>query len=113
VAATLPLEVGFKSSQRSSSDVLNISGLPILPIAGTGEGVGARIRQEWHPADDPQWDQLAAYNRRLRWVTIYGVAALTFMIVVYWLEHRGPVFIWRCRICCKSLVSPAGRPVRG
>jgi hypothetical protein len=28
----------------------------------------------------------------MSWVTIYGVAALTFTMVMYWLEHRGPVF---------------------
>ena len=26
------------------------------------------------------------------WVTVYGVAALTYMMAMYWLEHRGPVF---------------------
>jgi hypothetical protein len=27
----------------------------------------------------------------MSWVTLCGVAALTFMMVMYWLEHRGPV----------------------
>jgi H+/Cl- antiporter ClcA len=34
-----------------------------------------------------------AYNPGMSWVTVYGVAALTFMMVMYWLEHRGPVFV--------------------
>ena len=25
-------------------------------------------------------------------MTVYGVAALAFMMAMYWLEHRGPVF---------------------
>ena len=29
----------------------------------------------------------------MSWVTVYGVAALTFMMFMYWLEHRGPRFI--------------------
>ena len=24
----------------------------------------------------------------MSWVTVYGVAALTFMMAMYWLEHR-------------------------
>lgn len=27
------------------------------------------------------------------WVTAYGVAALSFMLLMYWLEHRGPLFV--------------------
>ena len=27
------------------------------------------------------------------WVTAYGVAALSLMMLMYWLEHRGPMFI--------------------
>jgi hypothetical protein len=26
-------------------------------------------------------------------VTVYGVAALSFTMLMYWLEHRGPVFV--------------------
>jgi hypothetical protein len=26
-------------------------------------------------------------------VTAYGVAALSFMMLMYWLEHRGPMFV--------------------
>lgn len=29
----------------------------------------------------------------MNWVTAYGVAALSFMMLMYWLEHRGPMFI--------------------
>lgn len=31
---------------------------------------------------------------------MYGVAALTFMMVMYWLEHRGPVFILGFALGC-------------
>jgi hypothetical protein len=34
------------------------------------------------------------------WVTVYGVAALTFMMVMYWLEHRGPRFILGFALGC-------------
>ena len=34
-----------------------------------------------------------ADNRGMSWVTLYGVAALTFMMVMYWLEPPGPEFI--------------------
>jgi hypothetical protein len=27
------------------------------------------------------------------WVTVYGVAALSFMMLMYWLEYRGPLFV--------------------
>jgi hypothetical protein len=33
-------------------------------------------------------------------VTVYGVAALTFMMVMYWLEHRGPRFILGFALGC-------------
>ena len=33
-------------------------------------------------------------------VTVYGVTALTFMMVMYWLEHRGPVFILGFALGC-------------
>jgi hypothetical protein len=36
----------------------------------------------------------------MSWVTLYGVAALTFMMVMYWLEHRGPVFILGFALGC-------------
>ena len=36
----------------------------------------------------------------MSWVTLYGVAALTFMMVMYWLEHRGPVFILAFALGC-------------
>jgi hypothetical protein len=36
----------------------------------------------------------------MSWVTIYGAAALTFMMVMYWLEHRGPVFILGFALGC-------------
>jgi hypothetical protein len=29
----------------------------------------------------------------MTWVTVYGVAAVTFMMVMYMLERRGPVFV--------------------
>lgn len=29
----------------------------------------------------------------MSWVTVYGVGALTFMMVMYWLENRGPRFV--------------------
>jgi hypothetical protein len=32
--------------------------------------------------------------------TSYGVAALTFMMVMYWPEHRGPVFILGFALGC-------------
>jgi hypothetical protein len=41
-----------------------------------------------------------AYNPSMSWVTVYGVAALTFMMVMYWLEHRGPVFILGFALGC-------------
>ena len=41
-----------------------------------------------------------AYNPSMSWVTLYGVAALTFMMVMYWLEHRGPVFILGFALGC-------------
>jgi len=34
------------------------------------------------------------------WMTVYGVAALTFMMVMYWLEHRGPRFILGFALGC-------------
>lgn len=40
------------------------------------------------------------YNHRVSWVTVYGVAALTFMMVMYWLEHRGPAFILGFALGC-------------
>jgi hypothetical protein len=33
-------------------------------------------------------------------MTVYGVAALTFMMVMYWLEHRGPRFILGFALGC-------------
>jgi hypothetical protein len=36
----------------------------------------------------------------MSWVTVYGVAALTFMMVMHWLEHRGPVFILGFALGC-------------
>jgi hypothetical protein len=36
----------------------------------------------------------------MSWVTVYGVAALTFMMVMYWLEHRGPLFILDFALGC-------------
>jgi hypothetical protein len=36
----------------------------------------------------------------MSWVTVYGVAALTFMMAMYWLEHRGPVFILGFALGC-------------
>jgi hypothetical protein len=30
---------------------------------------------------------------RMDIVTAYGVAALSFMMLMYWLEHRGPMFV--------------------
>jgi hypothetical protein len=44
--------------------------------------------------------KLVAYNRAMSWVTLYGVAALTFMMVMYWLEHRGPGFILGFALGC-------------
>jgi hypothetical protein len=35
----------------------------------------------------------ATYIRRHEPGDLYGVAALTFMMVMYWLEHRRPVFL--------------------
>jgi hypothetical protein len=52
------------------------------------------------PADDPQWMHPVAYSPGMSWVTLYGVAALTFMMVMYWLEHRGPVFILGFALGC-------------
>ena len=34
------------------------------------------------------------------WVTVYGVAALSFMMVMYWLEHRGSMFILAFALGC-------------
>jgi hypothetical protein len=48
----------------------------------------SRTEPRTHRGDEP-----VAYNRGMSWVTLYGVAALTFMMVMYWLEHRGPAFI--------------------
>jgi hypothetical protein len=36
----------------------------------------------------------------MSWVTPYGVAALTFMMVMYWLEQRGPVFLLGFALGC-------------
>jgi hypothetical protein len=36
----------------------------------------------------------------MSWVTLHGVAALAFMMVMYWLEHRGPVFILGFALGC-------------
>jgi hypothetical protein len=36
----------------------------------------------------------------MNWVTAYGVAALTFMMVMYWLEHRGPPFVLGFALGC-------------
>jgi hypothetical protein len=36
----------------------------------------------------------------MSWVTVYGVAALTVMMVMYWLEHRGPLFILGFALGC-------------
>jgi hypothetical protein len=36
----------------------------------------------------------------MSWVTVYGVAALTFMMVMYWLEHRGPLYILGFALGC-------------
>jgi hypothetical protein len=61
--------------------------------------VGTRTR-EGRISGHPQWDGLIAYNPGMSWVTVYGVAALTFMMVMYWLEHRGPVFILGFALGC-------------
>ena len=29
----------------------------------------------------------------MTWVTVYGVVAVTFMMVMYMLERRGPIFV--------------------
>jgi hypothetical protein len=36
----------------------------------------------------------------MSWVTAYGVAALSFMMLMYWLEHRGPVFVLGFAVGC-------------
>lgn len=36
----------------------------------------------------------------MSWVTAYGVAALTFMMVMYWLEQRGSLFILGFALGC-------------
>ena len=36
----------------------------------------------------------------MSWVTVYGVVALTFMMAMYWLEHRGPGFILGFALGC-------------
>ena len=36
----------------------------------------------------------------MSWVTLYGVAALTLMMFMYWLEHRGPVFVLGFALGC-------------
>jgi hypothetical protein len=61
--------------------------------------VGTRTR-EGRSSDHPQWEELVAYNPAMSWVTLYGVAALTFMMAMYWLEHRGPVFILGFALGC-------------
>jgi hypothetical protein len=61
--------------------------------------VGTRTR-EGRSSDHPQWDELVAYNRGMSRVTLYGVAALTFMMAMYWLEHRGPGFILGFALGC-------------
>jgi hypothetical protein len=33
-------------------------------------------------------------------VTVYGVVALTFMMAMYALEHRGPRFVWAFALGC-------------
>jgi hypothetical protein len=44
------------------------------------------------------------YNRRHELGDVYGVVALTFMLtfmmVMYWLEHRGPAFILGFALGC-------------
>jgi hypothetical protein len=38
-------------------------------------------------------------------ITIYGVMALTFMMVMYWLEDRGPAFVlWFALGCALSSI---------
>jgi len=38
-------------------------------------------------------------------VTIYGVAALSFMMLMYWLEDRGPAFVlWFALGCLLSSI---------
>lgn len=36
----------------------------------------------------------------MSWVTAYGVAALSFMMIMYWLEHRGSVFVLGFALGC-------------
>ena len=36
----------------------------------------------------------------MSWVTVYGVSALTFMMVMCWLEYRGPLFILGFALGC-------------
>jgi hypothetical protein len=82
VADTLPLEVGFKSSVLSIRRVLGIDP-PGRALARTGLEVG---HSRW-----PTMSRTGRYHRRHLLVTLYGVAALAFMMVMYWLEHRGSV----------------------
>jgi hypothetical protein len=65
------------------------------PARGTGDGL-ARFgsRQRW--LGSGRWSvglRGALYNRLRGWVTLYGVAALTFMMLMYWPEYRGPLFV--------------------
>ena len=39
------------------------------------------------------WDAPVAYNPAMSCLTVYDAAALTFIMAMYWLEHRGSVFI--------------------
>jgi hypothetical protein len=39
--------------------------------------------REGRISDHPHWDALVAYNPAMSWVTVYGVAALTFMMAMY------------------------------
>jgi hypothetical protein len=103
ISATLPLEAGFKSSDRSNSDVLSVEGHPDdsraadLGRALAQDERAVPPRPTTHSGCTP-----LAYNPSRSWVSVYGVAALTFMMVMYWLEHRGPVFILGFALGCLS-----------
>jgi hypothetical protein len=57
-----------------------------LPGAALGSGGSAVAGGAWVLRGAP-------YIGSLDWVTVYGVAALSFMMLMYWLEYRGPLFV--------------------
>jgi hypothetical protein len=57
-----------------------------LPVSALGSGGSAAAGGAWVYAALPTIGSVD-------WVTVYGVAALTFMMLMYWLEYRGPLFV--------------------